>query len=103
MARLKDVPALVADLIEGGEGGLPVDRPGCFDQPLFVLYVYLADPPSPLLPAVLSWRTLRSAVQRGYGAEAFKAVGWILLLTLSWSAGEAVGYLLGTPGKDQIF
>jgi len=58
---------------------------------------------SPLLPGLLVWRTLRGAAAKGLGPQAARSLGWILLLTCAWSAGEVVGYALGTPGRAKIF
>jgi hypothetical protein len=58
---------------------------------------------SPLLPLLLSVRLARQALSKGMGCAFARALGWVLALNLAWSAGEAVGYLLGADPEPRIF
>jgi hypothetical protein len=54
---------------------------------------------SPLLPAVLLLRMARTSWDRGSIRSFVKAVHFTILLLVTWSAGEGIGYLLGLDGK----
>ncbi len=58
---------------------------------------------SPALPLLLSWRAARQAFAKRLASGLPGAAGWLLLLNVSWSAGEAVGYLLGADREPRIF
>ncbi len=53
---------------------------------------------SPVLPAVLLWRSLRQTASKGLPlGPALAAAPATLLLLIGWSLGEMIGYATGTP------
>ena len=57
---------------------------------------------STLLPAVLLAR-LRDPIRRApAGTWRWNAVPWLIVFMMSWSAGEAVGYVLGRDPVDRL-
>jgi len=55
----------------------------------------------PLLPGLLLLRQLRLAVQRRRSLAPFlRALPWLALLVVSWSAGEAAGLWTGRPVRN---
>jgi hypothetical protein len=58
---------------------------------------------TPLLPALLLWRILRDAARTGHAAMFLRGFFWCAVLTLCWSAGEAVGYLFGHSSRTDIY
>lgn len=54
---------------------------------------------SPLLPLVMTWRTAKTAFQRGrYTGKFVASLPLIVLLQSVWAAGELAGYLTADPG-----
>jgi hypothetical protein len=56
-----------------------------------------------LLPLLLTWRTASAAWQKHLFPAFLRSLGWVLLLSLSWSMGELVGYIAGKGRETKIF
>ena len=79
--------------------GYAADRAAAWSGARRLVYGLLA----PLLPLLLTARMARQAFAKGRGALFLRALGWMLALNTAWSAGEAVGYLLGADPEPRIF
>lgn len=56
---------------------------------------------SPCLPIVLTWRLARHALRKPGGIPVLcKTLPFVVLLNMSWSLGECIGYLTGAAAKD---
>lgn len=54
---------------------------------------------SPLLPALMTWRLAKTALQRGaYKMQFVRALPLIVLLQSVWAVGEFIGYITADPG-----
>ncbi len=58
---------------------------------------------SPLLPFLLTFRLARSAKKKGLARRFLRAAGYVFLLNVAWSAGEACGYLFGATRDSRIY
>ncbi|MDP9168991.1 MAG: glycosyltransferase family 2 protein [Acidobacteriota bacterium] len=56
-----------------------------------------------LLPALLTFRIGRSAVDKGLGTPFLRCLLWVVLFLTAWSAGEFVGYVVGAAEHPEIF
>ncbi len=55
------------------------------------------------LPVMLTARMARAAVAKGMGGLFVRALAWTALLNAAWSAGELLGYTLGSDPEPRIF
>jgi hypothetical protein len=56
---------------------------------------------SVLLPAVLVWRVLSTALRKGVnGGRILGAAGYLCLIAVAWSVGEGVGYVAGVGDSE---
>ena len=55
------------------------------------------------LPALLCARMARDSARKLSLLTFLRALGWILVLTVAWSAGETVGYVAGKSRTARIF
>jgi glycosyl transferase family 2 len=56
-----------------------------------------------LLPGLMAGRIGRTALRKSLVVPYLRSLGWILLLSAAWSAGECAGYVLGHDAKARIY
>jgi glycosyltransferase involved in cell wall biosynthesis len=64
-------------------------------------YLYAAG--SVVLPALLTWRLLRSLRGKGLTGRFWRCFIFVLLFNAAWSAGELCGYLFGPAKGERIY
>jgi hypothetical protein len=58
---------------------------------------------SPALPFLLTWRLAKSIGGKGLAKRLRRSLGYVLVFSVAWSAGEFCGYLFGAAKGNRVY